>query len=246
MKPPNTTILIIEDDESVRDTLESLLKKDYRIIQAVNGKEALKKLKEDEIQIALIDIRLPDIRGTEILKTIKREKPDIECIMMSVINDAETAAECFKSGALDYFTKEFDYYIFRQRIKNAAELYYKKRQIRHLHKKTQMLESEIGKLKSPSPESFLLYEKSFPFSTSSLAGEGRGEGGYDYLLTEREIEILRLKAIGLRNKEIADKLCISSVTVKNHIHNIIHKFDTKSIFHAIALAYENGILKISK
>ncbi|MBI3583823.1 MAG: response regulator [Nitrospinae bacterium] len=111
MKP--LTILIIEDDESMRDTIEAILKKEYRIIQTESGKEALKKLEENEIQIALIDINLPDIRGTKILKIIKRERPDMECIMMSVINDAETAAECFKNGALDYFTKEFDYDIFR-------------------------------------------------------------------------------------------------------------------------------------
>src|SRR3990167_3858680 len=148
MKPHNTTILIVEDDESMRDTIETLLKKEYRIIQTESGKEALKKLKENEVQIALIDIRLPDMRGTEILKTIKRERPDIECIVMSAINNAETSAECFKNGALDYFTKEFDYDIFRQRIRNAENLYHKKRQIRHLLSKIQMLESEVSKLKS--------------------------------------------------------------------------------------------------
>ena len=63
MKPHNITILIIEDDESMRDTIETLLKKEYKIIKAVNGKESLEKLKGNEIQIALIDIRLPDIRG---------------------------------------------------------------------------------------------------------------------------------------------------------------------------------------
>lgn len=251
------TILIIEDDESMRDTVEALLKNEYRIVKAVDGREAMKELKENEVQIALIDIRLPDIRGTEILKTIKREKPDIECIIMSAINDAETAAECFKNGALDYLTKEFDYDIFRQRIKNAARLYYKKKQIRHLQRRVQMLEAEVEKLKSPSPESSLPYEKDFPPSTfpareeghslssSPHMGEGWGEGD-DYLLTEREIEILKLKAGGLKNSEIADKLSISPITVKNHIHNILHKFNTQSIFHAIALAYEKGILKISK
>ncbi|MBI3583824.1 MAG: hypothetical protein HY096_07735 [Nitrospinae bacterium] len=120
-----------------------------------------------------------------------------------------------------------------------------------------MLDDEIKKLKSPSPESLLLYEKGFPSSTSPAWGDGlslspsphRGEGqgeGDDYLLTERETEILKLKTGGLKNKEIANKLSISPITVKNHIHNILHKFNTKSILHAVALAYEKGILKISK
>lgn len=230
------TILISEDDESMRDTVEAILGKEYRIIRAVDGREAVKELRKKEVQIALIDINLPDIRGTEILKTIKREKPDIECIIMSAVNDAETAAECFKNGALDYLTKEFDYDIFRQRIKNAARLYYKKSQIRHLNRKIKVLETEIEKLKSPPSDGSSTIPIGGPFPST----------GDDYLLTEREIEILKLKTGGLKNKEIADRLSISPITVKNHIHNILHKFNTQSIFHAIALAYEKGILKISK
>src|SRR3989338_9077177 len=231
MKPHDTTIIIVEDDESMRDTLEVLLKKDYRLIQAVNGEEALEKLKENEIQIALIDIKLPDISGTEILKTIKRERPDIECIVMSAINNAETSAECFKSGALDYFTKEFDYDILRQRIKNAENLYHKKRQIRHLLSKIQMLESEVSKLKSGRTD-----RGNYPLSNK----------GADYILTEREIEILKLKNRGLRNKEMAHKLSISPETVKNHINHILHKLSFKSMYQAITFAYEKGILKASK
>ena len=239
MKPHNTTILIVEDDEGMRDTIETLLKKEYRIIKAVNGKESLEKLKEDEVQIALIDIRLPDIRGTEILKTIKRERPDIECIVMSAINDAETSAEYFKIGALDYFTKEFDYDIFRQRIKNAASLYYKKRQIRHLLSKIQMLESEVSKLKSGGTD-----RSNYPLSAKDT--EDLSDKGADYILTEREIEILKLKNRGLRNKEMAHKLSISPETVKNHINHILHKLSLKSMYQAITFAYEKGILKASK
>ncbi len=238
MKPHNTTILIVEDDESMRDTIETLLKKEYRIIQTESGKEALKKLKENEVQIALIDIRLPDMRGTEILKTIKRERPDIECIMMSVINDAETAAECFKIGALDYFTKEFNYDIFRHRIKNAENLYHKKRQIRHLHSKIQMLELEVSKLKSGRTD-----KGNYLFSAKD--SEDLPDKGADYILTEREIEILKLKNRGLRNKEMANKLSISPETVKNHINHILHKLNLKSMYQAITFAYEKGILKTS-
>lgn len=238
-----TTILIIEDDESMRDTIETLLKKEYRIIKAANGKEALEELKEKEFQIALIDIQLPDIRGTEILKTIKRERPDMECIMMSVINDAETAAECFKDGALDYLTKEFDYDIFRQRIKNAESLYHKKRQIRNLHRKINMLDDEIKKLKSPSSKG----SSAIPtLAKDGIIRDPSYPPENDFLLTEREIETLRLKGRGFRNKEIADKLSISPETVRNHINHILHKLNLKSMYQAIAFAYERGILKVSK
>ena len=240
-----TTILVIEDDESMRDTIETLLKKEYRIIKAVDGREALKELKEEEFQIALIDIKLPDIRGTEILKTIKRERPDVECIIMSAVNDAETAAECFKSGAFDYLTKEFDYDIFRQRIKNAESLYSKKRQMIHLHKKIQMLESEVLKLKSGRTDrgNYSLIDKDISKKRESV---DLSDNGANYILTEREIEILKLKNRGLRNKEMANKLSISPETVRNHINHILHKLNLKSMFQAIAFAYEKGILKVSK
>ncbi|MBI5748912.1 MAG: response regulator transcription factor [Nitrospinae bacterium] len=235
MKPIRYTVLIVEDDESMRDTLEAILKKEYRIIQAESGKEALKKLGENEIQIALIDIRLPDIRGTEILKAIKRERPDIECIMMSVISDDETAAECFKNGALDYFTKEFDYDILHQRIKNAASLYHKKMLLRHYRRKLQTLESELSLLRKEAPSP----------SQPMHRFKGRSDEG-DCSLTEREIGILRLKANGLKNKAVADKLSISAETVRTHVYNILHKLNVKSISHATALAYEKGILKLPK
>ena len=158
---------------------------------------------------------------------------------MSAINDAETSAECFKIGALDYFTKEFDYDIFRQRIKNAAELYYKKRQMRHLHKKIQMLESEVLKLKSGGSDrgNYILPAK----DTEDLFDKGA-----DYILTEREIEILKLKNMGLRNKEMACELSISPETVKNHINHILHKLNLKSMYQAITFAYKKGILKVSR
>ncbi len=240
MKP--LTILIIEDDESMRDTIKAILKREYEIIEAESGEEALEKLKDNEVQIALIDIKLPCIKGTEILKVIKKERHDIECIMMSAINDAETAAECFKIGAIDYFTKEFDYDIFRHRIKNAAELYRKKRQLKHLQRKIPILESEVEKLRKSNPS------LTHPFLLPRKEGiDGRHIFSPDvnnYILTEREVEILRLKGGGLKNKEIADKLSISPLTVKNHINSILHRLNTHSISHAIALAYENGILKI--
>ncbi|MBI3812998.1 MAG: response regulator transcription factor [Nitrospinae bacterium] len=72
------------------------------------------------------------------------------------------------------------------------------------------------------------------------------DNGDNYILTEREEDILRLKTSGLRNKEIADKLSISPETVRNHNNHILHKLKSTSMSQAIAFAYERGILKVSK
>lgn len=139
MNFPKYTILIVEDDQSMRDTLEAILKTEYKIIMSANGMDATKKLKDNAVHIAIIDILLPDIKGTEVLKMIKKKYPDIECIMVSVVQDSETIVECIKNGACDYLTKEFDYDLLRHKIKNVSRLYKKKIQIKHLERRIHVL-----------------------------------------------------------------------------------------------------------
>lgn len=93
---PQYTILIVEDAQSMRDTIEAILKKEYNIIMSITGMDAMKKLKDNAVQIAIIDILLPDTKGTEVLKMVKMKYPDVECLMVSVVQDSETIVECIK------------------------------------------------------------------------------------------------------------------------------------------------------
>jgi len=109
MDEKRPTILIVDDDESIRDTLEAILRKDYNVLKAADGQTALRVVTEHEIQIVLLDVLLPDLNGLEVLKQIKDQFQDIEVIMISAVKEVGTAVQAMKLGAYHYITKSFEY-----------------------------------------------------------------------------------------------------------------------------------------
>jgi DNA-binding NtrC family response regulator len=102
-------ILVVDDDEGIRDTLEAILKRNYTVIKASDGRSALRLIDEKDVQVMLLDIRLPDIDGLEILKRVKERYDDIEIVMITAVKELDVAVRAMKLGAYDYITKEFDY-----------------------------------------------------------------------------------------------------------------------------------------
>ena len=121
MPPKLRTILIVDDDEGMRDTLGAILKRNYRVKLAVTGEEALAVLKREDVDLILLDVRLPGINGLEVLKIVKENYTLIEVIMISAINEVETAVQAMKHGAYHYIAKEFDYDELRSLVRNALE-----------------------------------------------------------------------------------------------------------------------------
>ncbi len=121
MPPKLKTILVVDDDEGMRDTLGAILKKNYRVKLAVTGEEALAVLKREDVDLMLLDVRLPGINGLEVLKIVKENYHLIEVIMISAINEVETAVQAMKHGAYHYIAKEFDYDELRSLVRNALE-----------------------------------------------------------------------------------------------------------------------------
>ncbi|OGW84783.1 MAG: hypothetical protein A3C35_03410 [Omnitrophica bacterium RIFCSPHIGHO2_02_FULL_46_11] len=102
---PNS-ILIVEDDKLVRESIfEVLSLEGYHVQMAGDAKESFAKLSERDFDLALVDMRLPDSSGVEILKTSKERFPGLEVIMMTGYGTTETAVEAMKMGARDYLTK---------------------------------------------------------------------------------------------------------------------------------------------
>ncbi|MGA1871645.1 MAG: sigma-54-dependent transcriptional regulator [bacterium] len=122
-------ILIVEDNETMRDTLEAILKKSYRVIKAPDGETALRIVKSKEVNLILLDIMLPGKDGLEILKIIKDQYEDIEVIMITVVKDIDTAVKAIKLGAYDYITKDFDYDTILNLSGRALEKQYDKKKL---------------------------------------------------------------------------------------------------------------------
>ena len=103
------SILIIDDDESTCRMLSLMLgKRGYEMETAGTGQEALEKAKERFFNVALLDIRLPDMEGVELLEPLKRMHPDIAIIVLTAYASVETAMQAVNKGAQAYITKPFD------------------------------------------------------------------------------------------------------------------------------------------
>jgi DNA-binding NtrC family response regulator len=105
----NSSVLIVDDEENLLVLLDRVLSKEgYKVKTAIDGYEALEFLDENDIAVALIDIRMYPIDGIALLAEIKKRSPSTRVLMMTSRPTAETQTSCFQNGAIDYFTKPLE------------------------------------------------------------------------------------------------------------------------------------------
>ncbi len=121
MSPKPKTVLVVDDDEGMRDTLTAILKRDYRVLRVASGEAGLAVLSKEDVDLVLLDVRLPGISGFEVLRIVKENYSLVEVIMISAITEVETAVQAMKHGAYHYITKDFDYDQLRSLVRNAGE-----------------------------------------------------------------------------------------------------------------------------
>ena len=103
------SILIIDDEQEIRESLEQLLKLEgYRANCASTGNEGLKRVEDGIFDLVLLDINLPDRSGLDLLKAIKQDSPDVGVIMITAYDSSQTAFQASKQGADSYITKPWD------------------------------------------------------------------------------------------------------------------------------------------
>ena len=113
-------ILVIDDDPFVQRTLTDILKyKGYETEISGNGEDGLKKIKRRVFDVILLDLRLPDKDGVEILKEIKMIRPDAIVIMLTGYPTVDSVKEAMRSGAYDYVTKTINSDKLNTLIENA-------------------------------------------------------------------------------------------------------------------------------
>jgi DNA-binding NtrC family response regulator len=115
------TLLIVDDDEGMRESLTALLKADYRTLRVATGEAALQMMEKEDIDLMLLDVRLPGINGFEVLKIAKENYPYAEVIVISVVKELEAAIEAMRHGAYHYISKDFDLEGVRSLVANASE-----------------------------------------------------------------------------------------------------------------------------
>jgi DNA-binding NtrC family response regulator len=116
------SVLVIDDEQEIRESLEQLLKLEgYGADCATNAEEGLKRIEDGVFDLVLLDINLPDRNGLDLLKTIKRDSPDVGVIMITAFDSSQMAFQASKQGADSYITKPWDNDKLLLEIRNALD-----------------------------------------------------------------------------------------------------------------------------
>jgi DNA-binding NtrC family response regulator len=105
---PRPTVLIVDDERGPRESLRILLEPAHRVVPCARGSEALEILRAEPVDLVTLDLRMPGMRGEELMRRVRDEFPDIEIIVITGCGSAEGAAEAARHGICDYLQKPFD------------------------------------------------------------------------------------------------------------------------------------------
>jgi len=114
-------ILIVDDDDVIRDTLDELLSSEYQCETVETAEKSLVKLAAATFEVVLTDISMPGLSGRELLERVLQQYPQTPVIIISGFSDEEHAQELLKVGAFDYLLKPFRLEVVEQSVKRALE-----------------------------------------------------------------------------------------------------------------------------
>ena len=121
--PPDRrkTLLVVDSDDEIRESLTAALRRDYRVLRAATGEAALQIMQKEDVDLMLLEVHLRGISGFEVLKIARENYPYVETIVISKTKELDTAIEAMRHGAYHYISKDFDLEGIRTLFANAAE-----------------------------------------------------------------------------------------------------------------------------
>jgi two-component system, NtrC family, response regulator AtoC len=144
---PRGTVLVVDDEESVRLSLCSILEGTYDVLEAADGRQALDILGTDTVDLVLLDQRMPGESGIDVLQHVKAIDPTIVVVLATAVRDLKTAVEAIKRGAYDYITKPFD-------VEEIVLLVHRALEKRALEREVLCLRSELAPARFTGSDSF--------------------------------------------------------------------------------------------
>ena len=217
---PPIKIILTEDHQILRDGVKALIASENIEItgEAASGAELWKLLENEQPDIILMDISLPDTSGIELTRLISERYPWIKVLILSMFTDESFINQAIKSGAKGYLHKNTT----REEMLIAIDTVYSGNDFYSDNISKIILKSYIEKAKVKSEEIQNPHE----------------------VLSKREIEILKMFAEGFINKEIADKLFISIRTVESHKNHIMQKLNLKTQVELVKYAIRHNLINI--
>lgn len=222
-------VVLIDDHKLFREGVRRIL--DFEptfnvVAEGDDGKDASRLVKENNPDVVLMDINMPDMNGIEATANLVRYFPETKVIILSIHDDESYVMHALKTGAQGYLLKEMDSDSLIEAIRVVSEggSYLHPRVTHNLVKEYRRLANEsIAPGSVPSPVEF-----SKPL----------------HLLTKRECQVLQLLADGKSNRAVAETLYISEKTVKNHVSNILQKMNVDDRTQAVITAIKNGWVQV--
>ena len=212
-------VLLVDDHALFRQGLKSLLdsRANMEVVgSASDGLEAIALARKTLPQVILMDIEMPRCDGLEATRQIKREFPNIQIVVLTVVDNEDTVFEAIKCGAQGYLLKSLEAY--------------------------QLFDMLEGLRRGDAPLSGSIAAKILREFNRPGASSG-DNAPLTEELSERERDVLELLVTGKTNKEIADALVITENTVKTYLANILAKLHLQNRIQAAVYAVTQGLVK---
>ncbi|MGB0387949.1 MAG: response regulator [Ardenticatenaceae bacterium] len=210
-------VVLIDDHPIVRSGIRTMLEKAPDIVvigEAGDGASGLRLATELLPDVLLLDMEIPDVNGVEVARQLQAAKSPVRVLALSAYDDERYISGVLACGAAGYLTKE-------EALKTIVEA------VRGVARGEEGWLSRRATAKMMKQNRTRRKSETSPFSTLSL----------------REQQVLRLVAHGYPNSQIADILCISIGTVKNHVSNIYSKLYLRTRAETVAWAWQQGIME---
>jgi NarL family two-component system response regulator LiaR len=216
-----TRVLVVDDHDLFRTGLATLLEAqpDIEVIgQASGGRAGVRLALELRPDVVLMDIRMPDLQGSDATRAILKQAPEIRIVVLTVVHEATEVARALEAGACGFLAKETRIEDIAVAVRAASQgaAWLSPRAAEVVLQR--LRQTEPGLEAEPSPS---------------------------HQLSARELEVLRLVAEGMENAEIAVALKISPRTAKNHVSNILAKLSVSSRVQAAIFALRSGLVQDS-
>jgi len=209
------SVLIVDDHSVVRQGIRAFLEAqaDLSVVgEAESGEQAVQLAQKYIPDVVLMDLLLPGMNGVEATRLVKQVSPRSQVIVLTSYYEDENIFPALRAGAISYTLKDIHPTELVEAVRKAA------RGESELHPRVaSRIIQEVREFKPAVPAAF-------------------GE------LTERELDVLRLIAVGESNATIAGKLVLSEKTVKGHVSNILSKLHIADRTQAAALAWQQGLM----
>jgi len=216
----NIRVVLADDHVFVRDGIKSLLENEANIEvvgEAIDGADALEVVATSKPDLLIVDIRMPNLTGIEVVEKLRSESNNVKIIMLSMHESEEYVLKSIKAGADGYLLKGSSKEEFLKALHTVAA---------------------GGKYFSGDISSILISQ----LTNTSNSLEPKQNLGEEMMITKREKEILTLLLSGKGNKEIAEALEISKRTAEVHRFNLMKKLKVKNLMELSNKAAEYSLL----